>query len=283
MNTINDIQFYDNRNDCISQFEKSSLITKALSSIRSYGEIILYGLNKFSLILNRAVMKPEYINPHSKDMADKLVVCIHGLNNSPLQFKSLVNELEKSDLSDTSIYTPSVIARGNGELDEMVKPIFKKIKHWSKKEGEKELVLVGISNGGRIARAIEVELAKAGYQNIKKVRFVSIVGACKGSSLADLANRCHLPVLSKNIAKEMPMGSERFKKLNTEWEENVNSRQDIDRDYSFIAAPHDWQVPDYESTLMEVKHKARYAIVRNHGHNSVVDAAAKSVSQIIST
>ena len=54
----------------------------------------------------------------------------------------------------------------------MVKPIFEEIEKWAKTSDEKELVLVGISNGGRIARAIEAEIAKSeSSANIKKLRF----------------------------------------------------------------------------------------------------------------
>ena len=89
----------------------------------------------------------------------RLVVCIHGLNNNPTQFKKIVDEMQKKELSETDIFIPRVLQKGNAKLDEMVKPIFEEIAKWAKTSDEKELVLVGISNGGRIARAIEAEIA----------------------------------------------------------------------------------------------------------------------------
>lgn len=45
-----------------------------------------------------------------------------------------------------------------------------------------------------------------------------------------------------------------------------------------------WQVTNYGSRLMAVNDKtARYAIVPNHGHNSIVNAVAKPIAEIILT
>lgn len=283
---IKEISYYSNPIDCVAHFEKEGWISYAISLIKSWGTLIQYGLHKLSLSLNRVKMKTAYTDPDRKAMAQaqKLIVCIHGLNNAPTQFKTLIEQLEKTDLSGTAIYTPAVLDRGNAPLDELVKPILENIKLWAENGAQKELVLVGISNGGRVARAIEVELAKAGIANIQKIHFVSIVGACKGSSLVNLAHKLHLPfVLSKNIYEEMGTDSERFQRLNQEWEEYVNKDMSVEREYTFFASPHDWQVPNYESTLMEVNpnRTVRYAIVEGHGHNSIVNAIASNVSQAI--
>lgn len=69
--------------------------------------------------------------------------------------------MQKKDLSETGIYIPRDLQKGNATLDEMVKPLFEEIEKWAKIPSEKELVLLGISNGGRIARAIEAKVAKS--------------------------------------------------------------------------------------------------------------------------
>lgn len=278
---LDNIPFYPNRLRCIAEYEENSWTAEAISHIKSWGTLCQYGWNR----LFRSAMKKEHTDFSNVDTrVQKLVVCIHGLNNSPAQFNSLVNNLGHQE--NMAIYTPEVLKKGNEKLDAMVQPILQNIKTWAADgDEEKELYLVGISNGGRIERAIDAELAKAGGKKIKKIHFISIVGACKGSSLANLANTLHLGwlFLSKNIGAEMPINSTRFKKLNKEWEYSVNQDFSKERDYTFIAAPHDWQVPDFESTLMKVNHsrKARYAIVKDHGHNSVVDRVSKAVAQII--
>ena len=213
-----------------------------------------------------------------------LLSAYFGLNNNPTQFKKIVDEMQKKELSETDIFIPRVLQKGNAKLDEMVKPIFEEIAKWAKTSGEKELVLVGISNGGRISRAIEAELAKSeSNANIKKLRFVSIVGACKGSSLVNLANKVGLSwLMSKNISEEMPTDSIRNQRLNQDWVDGLSNGPT--REYTFIASPHDWQVTNYDSSLMAAdKQNARYAIVPGHGHNSIVNAVAKTVAEIILT
>lgn len=93
--------------------------------------------------------------------------------------------------------------------------------------------------------------------------------------------------MSKNIAQEMPTGSKRNVQLNKEWEASFNNLSQMTREYTFIASPHDWQVPNYDSTLPEltVEQRSRvtpqYVLVPGHGHNSIVDAVSKIVAGLI--
>lgn len=280
------IKFFDNASFCISHFEKTHWTKKAVSLIQSFGTLLAHALNKVGLVLQRidAQMNP-LTNTNTKVLSKKrLVVCIHGLNSNPSQFKKIVDEMQKKELSETDIFIPRVLQKGNAKLDEMVKPILEEIAKWAKTSDEKELVLVGISNGGRISRAIEAEIAKSGSNtSIKKLRFVSIVGACKGSSLVNLANKLGLSwLMSKNISEEMSTDSKRNQQLNQDWMDGLSNGPT--REYTFIASPHDWQVTNYDSSLMEANgQSARYAIVPGHGHNSIVNAVAKSVAEIILT
>ncbi len=284
--TIEGIKFFEKASDCISNYQNTPWISRALSTIQSYGTLLAYALNKISLILHKVESQMVgYTNPPADGFTKpKLIVCIHGLNNNPAQFKQTVDEMQKLNPCETDIFIPYVLQKGNAKLDEMVKPIFKVIKDWAATEGEKELVLVGISNGGRISRAIEAKLIKTRNkgktENITKFRFVSIVGACKGSTLAALANKLHLSwILSKNISEEMPTNSKRNKQLDEDWAVESVHPPVLIRNYAFIASADDWQVPNYDSTLMEIPNRpALYAIIPGHGHNSIVNAAAKAVA-----
>lgn len=280
---ISGIKFFDKRESCIFDFQKTSWIKKAISFIQSFGALLAYALDKMSLSLRRvdAMMDP-LTRVDNRDLSKKrLVVCVHGLNNNPTQFKKIVDEMQKEDLSETDIFIPRVVQKGNAKLDEMVRPIFDEIVKWANTSDEKELVLVGVSNGARIARAIEAEIAKSEMNvNINKLRFVSIVGACKGSSLVNFANKVGLSwVMSKNISEEMPTTSKRNELLNEDWMKGLSTGPE--REYTFIASPHDWQVTNYDSSLMEVSgQNARYAIVAGHGHNSIVNAVASVIPQL---
>lgn len=279
---IHGIQFFNRAHFCISHFEKTHWTAKAVSLIKSFGNLLSYSLHKMSMSFYRVDALMDPLTKPNRLSKKRLVVCIHGLNSNPTQFKKIIDAMEKKDLSQTDIFIPRVLLKGNAKLDTMVMPIFEEIAKWVQTVGEKELVLVGISNGGRICRAIEAKIAQADFQkNIKKIHFVSIVGACKGSILANLAHKLHLSwLMSKNIADEMPTNSRSNQQLNQEWIESLSKGPK--REYSFIASPHDWQVTNYDSTLMDVNGQlARYAIVRGHGHNSIVIAVANSVAEIV--
>jgi hypothetical protein len=282
---IANVQFFSNRCDCISNYRKSTLNDKTLSFITSYVTFIQYLYSKV-LSLNDdsdRIMK-KYI--HNIPTKNNLIVCFHGLNSHPIQFKRIIDELEKSNLSNFDIYIPKIIQRGNGKLDDMIQPIFEVISEWAKSDGDKQLILIGTSNGGRIGRAIEAKLTSNldNLGNIKKIKSIYIVGACKGSSLADLGHNLHLSFLmTQNIKDEMPTNSRRSKQLNQEWENGFQICPDLERDYTFIASPHDIHVPNFDSTLMKVPSNinARYAIIKGQGHMSIVDTSSKIVSEIV--
>lgn len=280
------IHFFDTPLSCIGHFTQAHWKEKAHSCITSYATLASFAKQKISAMLQNGESEMSLVvASEGQDFAKKrLVVCIHGLNNNPSQFNTIISQLQKKDLSETDIYVPAVLARGNAELDDMAKPIFDKIARWAKLIGAKELILVGISNGARIARALEVALLQSENRgNIQKMRVISIVGAGRGSTLANLANQMGLScVMSEPISREMPTDSERSVKLHQEWTAALNHAPELERDYTFIASPHDWQVPNFSATLSEVaQHKARYALVPGHGHNSIVDAVASAVAEII--
>lgn len=284
MSVVQGIRFFDDLQSCIESFDGQHWTKKVQCIAQSYGALVLFALDTFKLMTSPSQISQFEASGDNGFSKKRLVVCIHGLNGAPSQFESIVSELQKKELSETDIYIPTVLERGNAKLDETVKPIFDEIAKWVKTDGDKELVLVGVSNGGRIAKAIEAELAKLGsFGNVKKMRLISIVGATRGSVAANLANVVQFPwLMSKNIACEMPTDSERTVQLHMDWLAGHQSHPDIERDYTFIASPHDWMVPNYDSTLAEVnKYKARYALVPGHGHCSIVDAVAATVAELI--
>lgn len=284
---VDDVYFFPNPESCLRDYKERHWGERVVSSIQSFGTLFVYFLYRISLILRRTEVEMDsFIRTGDRDLSKKrLVVCVHGLNNNPSQFKKIVDEMEKQDLSDTDIFIPRVLEKGNAKLDEMVAPIFTEIEKWVSNisEGdENKLVLVGISNGGRISRAIEVKIAKSELaKKISTLHFVSIVGACKGSSLADFAKKVGLSwLMSKNISEEMPTYSKRSKSLDMDWQNALNLGPK--RQYTFFASPHDWQVPNCDSTLMETNNiDANYALIPGHGHNSIVNAVAKPVVKFI--
>ena len=281
---IKGVNFFETPHACISNYNDKPRRHKVLSFIKSCWTLIAYYPSKVRESLGKAgkVVSP-YITPEGPLTKERLVVCLHGRNNHPVQFKKMISIFKNKDLSNTEIYAPHILQKGNAKLDEMVEPIFEEIRKWAEQEGDKELVLVGISNGGRVARALEAKLMNSECKDhIKKLKFVSIVGANKGSSLVNIANKCHLAwLIGKNTADEMPVDSDRHTILEQDIQTGEKSCP-FDKEYTFIASPHDWLVPNYSSTLLEKNnYQARYAIVPNHGHCSIVDKVSEAVAEII--
>lgn len=286
-----DIKFYDNSHDCITHFDKLSISEKIFSLTKSYITFFGFAIDKISSnwinvdkVMAKYTIAPSCIVTPKK----RLIVCLHGLNSHPYQFKQIVNDMVENDLSNTIIYIPKIIQKGNAKLDIMIKPIFQEIKQWAQKNESQELILIGTSNGSRIAKALEAKLTSSteNIGNIRKIHFISIVGACKGSYTADLANKFYLSFLVSNaIAEEMPTNSKRIRQLHNDWIKGFEICPNIEREYTYIASPHDMHVPNKDSTLMKISKKenviTRYAIVPGHGHMSIVNAVSKIISELI--
>jgi hypothetical protein len=281
---IKGIKFFSNRSDCISHFEESPWLKKILSLLQSFGTLFAYGLYKVSLFFSRPDDELDsFAALGPKDCEQKkLIVCLHGLNNDRHQFKKLKDQLQNQTLTEASILIPDLPDKGRDKLNNMVDILYRIIEKWAEKPVEKELVLVGISNGGRVAKALIAKIANSKFNaKISRIRFVSIVGACKGSSLVNFINKIGLSCLiSKNIAQEM--SPDVVNEQHKAWEQALEKRPNKKDEYVLIASPHDWQVPNYDSSLMKVAHQnAYYAVVPGHGHNSIVNATAEIVNKII--
>lgn len=260
---------------------------RALSFIKFVGNWFKFLIQKCigPSKLDKAKINPLKNAPENGYSKKRLIVCLHGLNDSPYQFAAHIANLKKYDTTDTDFYIPGILKKGNAKLTLMVQPILKNIKKWASSGSEKELILIGISNGGRLQRSIEAELFKEDVTvSIKKLKVISVVGANRGSTLVNLAQKLHLTwLMSKNIAKEMPFGSKRNKQTDADIQMAESNTPDIERDYTFIATPHDVLVPNYSSTLMPVSgnYKKRYTIIKNHGHHSIIKASASLVMDLI--
>ena len=288
---IENINFYNNPKFCEAHYNQLSIDKKVMSFLKSYLYFFSFAIDKVSSYFRNVDQEmSKYIQPPSDSQVFKkrLIVCLHGLNSHPYQFKQVLKDIEKNDLSDTMIFAPKIIQRGNAKLDDMIAPIFEEIQQWAKTNESYELVLLGTSNGGRIAKAIEAKVTatKENKGNIKKIHLISIVGACNGSYMADIAKKVGLSFLvSKAIAEEMPTDSLKIKQIHQDWLNGFKTSPEIKREYTFIASPHDLHVPNKSSTLMKIPKiegiVKRYAIVDGHGHMSIVNAVSKAISKLI--
>lgn len=282
------IIFFKDHHSCLSHFNNTSLIKKIISFITSIGTFFAASFTYIFNQFNTQEIIP-YTNIDNIPLnTKKLIVCIHGLDSSPFQFKKIINKIEKIEDPSRAIFAPYVLQKGNATLDEMCEEIYNSIKPWTEHGQGKKLILIGFSNGARIALALEAllakeaALAKINNNNIKKIESFFIAGACQGSSRVDLAHRLGLScLLSENIAKEIPTTSERNKRLKEDWEKYTKEHF-IKREHTLFASSDDWVIPNIESSLPTLNHSTtRYAIVTGHGHLSILNRVTKKIAQLV--
>ena len=126
---INGVEYFSTRGACLDNFNKKSTEDKIMSFIASCGNLLSFGLNKGYMIAKgfEKQMEPYTLAPNSNSANKKLVVCLHGLGSSPLQFKNIVDEMNQKNVSNIDIYIPKILQKGNAKLDEIVAPILKDI------------------------------------------------------------------------------------------------------------------------------------------------------------
>lgn len=282
---INGFKFFKDPASCINNYNKTSTVGYAFQTIQSIANTLLCIPKVMIRNCSKQNITNQFINVPEKGFQNrKLVVCLHGFGNNPLQLTEVVSEIAQKKLP-IDIYAPQILDRGTS-LDDAVAPIFLEIEKWSKHHHnqELELVLVGLSNGGRVGRALDAKLGN--LKNITKFCFVSIVGACKGSLSANIANTLGIgAILGKNVQHEMPVNSVRHQQLDKEWEASLKATPFRERQYICFASPHDFLVPNYSSTLLQIPDPnamTQYAIVPGHSHNSMINAVGKTVAAIVS-
>lgn len=283
---IQGVTFFNDRNTCIANYNKTSGITYAAQIIKNLGNTFIYaGSLIWQHYTEKSVVTDFTTVPAGGFSKQKLAIFLHGRSSHPGQFDGIVKELLGKPSSDMHIYVPNILKKGKAKLDDMVAPILVEIERWVKNNHDKplELNVIGISNGGRIARALDAKLGN--IKNITKFRLVSIAGACKGSMMANIANTIGLgSVVGEDIRVEMPVNSARNKKLDADWKASIEASPERQRHYVCLAAGLDFHVPNFSSTLLEVpnsKATVQYGILTDHGHNSIVSASAKAVASIV--
>lgn len=277
-----------NRDQCLAHFRSISLSKKVCLFFESSWNSLLFMIKKIICILKKANTEVEHLTRANREFSkDKLIICLHGLNSAPFRLKPVIDQLQQRPQADQAdIFVPYVLEKGNATLDRLADQIEPVIRAWASAHPGGELVLIGTSNGSRIAQAVDARL-KHGDLSLRQITSISISGACRGSKTANLAKKVSkcLPkslLASPVIKEEMPVGSPRNQQLKREWEETVKHPCAIPRKYTFIAASGDWTVPNHSSTLMKVPRRipATYGFAYGHSHSSAVAASAQLISEI---
>lgn len=125
-----------------------------------------------------------------------LAVFIHGMNHSPGQFHEYCEEIRKVN-KQVTILAPRVKNRGQCAVEEAAQEIFAQISQWRKNNQKKPIVLVGISNGGRLAALLGDKLVDSGHP----VKVVCIAAPLYGTTMLNPSFSARILAVWQRIAK----------------------------------------------------------------------------------
>lgn len=195
---------------------------------------------------------------HRRDLA----VLIHGLSGHPAD----MDPQRQLFVGTHAVYVPWVLQGGNCSVEEAAKPIRAVIDLHLARHPDARVVLIGLSNGGRIAARLECDLRERGAP----VFLSGMATPFGGSPLMEKYG--WLPVAvgrySEKAVKDLTPGSIASRLL--EYDIIYKARPKESRT-SWYAAADDWMVP-IESARPAKIHS--FYVFENHCHVSLVHAVA---------
>lgn len=206
-----------------------------------------------------------------KNPSTQLIVMIHGLNSSPLAWSNYIDILSKSD-STISCFAPYVYKKGYCRAKEAALPILEICQSYTKQYPNNPIILIGHSNGARIAAYIEQKL------DAKNIRLVSIAGPHGGSKLINWIHKLGLTRcfgFSAKMVEELTyQGTFATKKLNKWVKHSEHSYKQVER--IFFASADDWRVFPYETCFPKLPN-SHYYLVTGESHVTMIDAVRHQV------
>ena len=127
----------------------------------------------------------KYVYPEDrlawKTDSQGLYLFIHGLRGTPSAWNEYLNKVSQ-DQPEMDCLAPHVPLGGNCPLEDAAEPLLAVVSNYAQKHPGKPIVLVGTSNGGRIAMYIENNLPVEELKGAK-LSLVSIAGVHYGTQL----------------------------------------------------------------------------------------------------
>jgi len=204
------------------------------------------------------------------EKSTKLVVFIHGLNCSPLAWSKYFNEISSKTIS---CFTPFVYKKGYCKLEEAVDPILNVVQRYAEKHSENPIIIVGHSNGARIAAHIEQKL------NAKNIRLISIAGPHCGSLMINNINKFGLNRffgITSDMEKELTYNGEWVKEKLQEWYEVQKQYKNKKVERVFFASVDDLRIFPNETSFPNLP-SSTYHIVSGQSHVTIIDAVKPPV------
>lgn len=208
--------------------------------------------------------------PEWKEESSHLYVLIHGLGGHPSAWNGYMKDIEENN-PQADLLVPHVSKRGNCSLEEAAEPILKAIQDYAKTFPKNPVILIGTSNGGRIAAHLSSLLQK----EVERLKVCSIAGVFFGTEVIDLLNKfswISQLFYCKDILEDLSFGSEQAQKMLEDLKETTHS-------FHFWATHDDTRVLPVSSCLPKIE-QAEYQVLTSVDHTRIVDHVREEVLQV---
>lgn len=242
-------------------------------------------------IIKSSFTKPSHKNNYSAIIredtrAEALCVLIHGLRGQPATYDFYHDMFKKKLGNRITIFQPHVTNKGNCSLDEAADPIYTQIALWSKEHPNRPIVLIGGSNGARLAGYIAAKLKTKQEKEIENpIQACCIAGPFYGTKMI---NQPDFPkwmgwmwekvvkiIYCDTVYEELSWASDRsqsvIKEMQTGGEAGVH--------YKFYSSLADLQIQSLISGNPSIIN-AEYYFSGIEGHSSLVRTAQDHIGQV---
>jgi len=230
---------------------------------------------------------PEEILPWNHPEAREnqgLILFIHGWKGLPHNWHEYLIKIKRDRLGFCCL-APHVISEGNCSLEEAAKPLLAIVKDYAVKNPCKPIVLIGTSNGGRIAMHLESQLAVEDLDG-RCFSLVSLAGVHYGTKFVDYLTSCNMVWTSQmdsHILEDFSWQSQMATECLGDWREKqlIWRANGIQASHLFCVTTEDGQVYPLSCSLprppLEAIDCCNYRVYHGENHLSIVPAACNDV------
>ncbi len=232
-----------------------------------------YRNHTFPVALKDSEGKITYDRLYEADQTTSkaLVAFIHGLGSSPLTWTHHLD----AKVEGATVFIPHVYKKGYCKVSRAAEPIFDVITSYSRQFPDNPVILVGHSNGGRIAAYIEQRI------QVKKVCLISIAGVHGGSKLVNLfayfkINRFF--GFTESMTRELMFSGTSVVDDVTKWQSLPVDLKQVER--VFIATAEDTRAFPICTAFPNVPNSSYY-LLSGESHVSIIDRTGPFIVQLI--
>lgn len=109
-----------------------------------------------------------------------LFVILHGINEKEMTFRIYLSHICAGIPDRVDVYAPMIKQHHNGRLFSYSSKVLEEVGRWKEEHRDGNIVLLGLSNGGRIASYIESRLDEP---RVDKIKVITVGSPLKGTDV----------------------------------------------------------------------------------------------------